>query len=292
MWWQTASSPCALLPNDAEAPQFSAALMEIGATACGARAPRCGLCPSSAPARATFNAMPAPTASRRCLFGYVAWQRFSGQHCPARPVVADRCDATGSFAAYGRPNETPSDGDAGQAHPLKSAVPALLSARRVHGPAETPTFCHTIRADHRRRPADGIASVYHSAPLGSLGHTDLRQNGALHKRRVDTPATAAPPARTSSALAGCCSVHQACARKRDVTSIRGDVALTIVDFWRFAGKPASTPGCWDRAGMGFAAVAVWQSWLCSGGSGAAKECAERAEQSLRPFARMSLGRPP
>ncbi len=37
----------ALLPQDAVAPQFSAALMELGATVCTARNPRCGLCPIS-----------------------------------------------------------------------------------------------------------------------------------------------------------------------------------------------------------------------------------------------------
>jgi A/G-specific adenine glycosylase len=37
----------ALLPDDEAAPQFSAALMELGATVCTARAPRCGLCPLS-----------------------------------------------------------------------------------------------------------------------------------------------------------------------------------------------------------------------------------------------------
>jgi A/G-specific adenine glycosylase len=35
----------ALLPNDEAAPTFSVALMELGATVCTARAPRCGLCP-------------------------------------------------------------------------------------------------------------------------------------------------------------------------------------------------------------------------------------------------------
>ena len=35
----------ALLPKDGSAPQFSAALMEFGATVCTARAPQCGLCP-------------------------------------------------------------------------------------------------------------------------------------------------------------------------------------------------------------------------------------------------------
>lgn len=38
----------ALLPNDAGAPQFSAALMELGATVCTARSPKCGVCPLSA----------------------------------------------------------------------------------------------------------------------------------------------------------------------------------------------------------------------------------------------------
>ncbi len=35
----------ALLPQDDTAPQFSVALMELGATVCTARTPRCGLCP-------------------------------------------------------------------------------------------------------------------------------------------------------------------------------------------------------------------------------------------------------
>jgi len=38
----------ALLPDDASAPVFSAALMELGATICTARAPKCGVCPLSA----------------------------------------------------------------------------------------------------------------------------------------------------------------------------------------------------------------------------------------------------
>jgi len=35
----------ALLPDDARAPVFSAALMELGATICTARSPKCGVCP-------------------------------------------------------------------------------------------------------------------------------------------------------------------------------------------------------------------------------------------------------
>lgn len=37
----------ALLPRDERAPAFSVALMELGATVCTARSPRCGLCPLS-----------------------------------------------------------------------------------------------------------------------------------------------------------------------------------------------------------------------------------------------------
>jgi len=35
----------ALLPEDGSAPEFSAALMELGATVCTARSPKCGVCP-------------------------------------------------------------------------------------------------------------------------------------------------------------------------------------------------------------------------------------------------------
>jgi A/G-specific adenine glycosylase len=38
----------ALLPDDATAPRFSAALMELGAVVCTARTPRCGICPLGA----------------------------------------------------------------------------------------------------------------------------------------------------------------------------------------------------------------------------------------------------
>jgi A/G-specific adenine glycosylase len=39
------SDVSALLPNDDTAPVFSVALMELGATVCTARSPKCGLCP-------------------------------------------------------------------------------------------------------------------------------------------------------------------------------------------------------------------------------------------------------
>lgn len=38
----------ALLPDDATAPRFAAALMELGAVVCTARTPRCGICPLGA----------------------------------------------------------------------------------------------------------------------------------------------------------------------------------------------------------------------------------------------------
>lgn len=56
----------ALLPDDATAPVFSAALMELGATVCTARSPRCGVCP----------------------LGFCAWKAagFPGADTPARPA--------------------------------------------------------------------------------------------------------------------------------------------------------------------------------------------------------------
>ena len=53
-----------LLPDDAEAPLFSVALMELGATVCTARAPACGVCPLSACVWRT-GGYPAGTAVRR-----------------------------------------------------------------------------------------------------------------------------------------------------------------------------------------------------------------------------------
>jgi A/G-specific adenine glycosylase len=52
----------ALLPNDKTAPQFSVALMELGATVCTARTPRCGLCPlvRCAWRRAGYPSAPGP----------------------------------------------------------------------------------------------------------------------------------------------------------------------------------------------------------------------------------------
>jgi A/G-specific adenine glycosylase len=54
-----------LLPNDARAPRFSVALMELGATVCTARAPRCGLCPLSFCAWRSNGFPPATEPARR-----------------------------------------------------------------------------------------------------------------------------------------------------------------------------------------------------------------------------------
>lgn len=56
----------ALLPDDETAPVFSAALMELGATVCTARSPKCGVCPLS-----------------RCAWREAGWPAGDG---PARPV--------------------------------------------------------------------------------------------------------------------------------------------------------------------------------------------------------------
>jgi A/G-specific adenine glycosylase len=55
----------ALLPTDATAPQFSVALMELGATVCTARAPRCGLCPLARCAWRDAGYSPAQGPARR-----------------------------------------------------------------------------------------------------------------------------------------------------------------------------------------------------------------------------------
>jgi A/G-specific adenine glycosylase len=55
----------ALLPNDEAAPRFSVALMELGATVCTARTPRCGLCPLRACAWRRAGYPPAQGAPRR-----------------------------------------------------------------------------------------------------------------------------------------------------------------------------------------------------------------------------------
>jgi A/G-specific adenine glycosylase len=71
----------ALLPNDADAPRFSAALMELGATVCTARAPRCGLCPLSA-CEWRSRGYPAGTEARRV-------QRYAGTDRQVRGRLLD-----------------------------------------------------------------------------------------------------------------------------------------------------------------------------------------------------------
>jgi A/G-specific adenine glycosylase len=55
----------ALLPRDETAPKFSVALMELGATVCTARTPRCGLCPLDQCAWRHAGYPPAQGPSRR-----------------------------------------------------------------------------------------------------------------------------------------------------------------------------------------------------------------------------------
>jgi A/G-specific adenine glycosylase len=72
----------ALLPDDADAPRFSVALMEFGATVCTARAPRCGLCPLSACAWRAAG-YPAPTTAVRRV------QRYAGTDRQVRGRLLD-----------------------------------------------------------------------------------------------------------------------------------------------------------------------------------------------------------
>jgi A/G-specific adenine glycosylase len=64
----------ALLPEDPSAPRFSAALMELGALVCTARAPRCGVCPVS---RCAWRAQgfPAGDAPRKRVQKYAGTDR-------------------------------------------------------------------------------------------------------------------------------------------------------------------------------------------------------------------------
>lgn len=64
----------ALLPDGESAPTFSAALMELGATVCAARAPRCDLCPLSNCSWRSAGYPPARGAARR-VQGYAGTDR-------------------------------------------------------------------------------------------------------------------------------------------------------------------------------------------------------------------------
>ena len=71
----------ALLPNDAEAPRFSIALMELGATVCTARSPQCGLCPLSSCVWRSHG-YPGGTSARRV-------QRYAGTDRQVRGRLLD-----------------------------------------------------------------------------------------------------------------------------------------------------------------------------------------------------------
>ncbi|BBY19263.1 HhH-GPD family protein [Mycolicibacterium litorale] len=72
----------ALLPEGPDAPRFSVALMELGATVCTARAPRCGLCPLGT---CTWRSLgyPAATAPARRA------QRYAGTDRQVRGRLLD-----------------------------------------------------------------------------------------------------------------------------------------------------------------------------------------------------------
>jgi A/G-specific adenine glycosylase len=72
----------ALLPNNDDAPRFSVALMELGATVCTARTPRCGICPLSVCAWRSGGYPAATTAARRA-------QRYAGTDRQVRGRLLD-----------------------------------------------------------------------------------------------------------------------------------------------------------------------------------------------------------
>ena len=72
----------ALLPKDDTATQFSAALMELGATVCIARKPRCGLCPLSECAWRAAGYPPAQGQTRRV-------QTYAGTDRQVRGLLLD-----------------------------------------------------------------------------------------------------------------------------------------------------------------------------------------------------------
>ncbi|MCW2520949.1 MAG: HhH-GPD family protein [Mycobacterium sp.] len=72
----------AILPNDERAPRFSIALMELGATVCTARSPRCGLCPLSVCAWRSAGYPPSTEPARRV-------QKYAGTDRQVRGRLLD-----------------------------------------------------------------------------------------------------------------------------------------------------------------------------------------------------------
>lgn len=72
----------ALLPDDDDAPRFSVALMELGATVCTARSPRCGVCPLSSCAWRAAGFPPADAPVRKP-------QRYAGTDRQVRGKLLD-----------------------------------------------------------------------------------------------------------------------------------------------------------------------------------------------------------
>jgi A/G-specific adenine glycosylase len=79
----------ALLPNNGDAPRFSVALMELGATVCTARAPRCGTCPLSVCAWRHAGYPAATTPARRV-------QKYAGTDRQVRGRLLDVLRASDS----------------------------------------------------------------------------------------------------------------------------------------------------------------------------------------------------
>ncbi|MBI3212850.1 MAG: A/G-specific adenine glycosylase [Mycobacterium sp.] len=79
----------ALLPDDATAPRFSAALMELGALVCTARSPKCGICPLSVCAWRAAGYPPSTAAPKRV-------QKYAGTDRQVRGRLLDVLRGSGT----------------------------------------------------------------------------------------------------------------------------------------------------------------------------------------------------
>ncbi len=144
----------ALLPDDSSAPVFSAALMELGATVCTARSPKCGICPLTrmrvaggrAPAR--LGVRPADPALRRNrppgarpADGRAAGQFGAGRAGTARRGVADRSrrSAIGRWTRCWSTVWWSRRRTAGSRWPAKATMQALAPTTRGRSGAGSPT---------------------------------------------------------------------------------------------------------------------------------------------------------
>ena len=125
----------ALLPDDESAPVFSAALMELGATVCTARSPKCGICPLTVCAWRAAGHPPGSGSARPT-------QRYAGTDRQVRGRLMDVLRASSAPVRTG----TARRGVADRSRAARSG--AGLAAGRRFGGADGR---RPVRAGRRRR---------------------------------------------------------------------------------------------------------------------------------------------